>query len=639
MPNLKSLTHLVVATAILFAAPPDGAAQPIITGQPTNQSVSLGANVRFQVSATTTNPPIAYQWRLSGFNIDGYTNSVLNITNVTSFAAGDYEAALTDTSGSVTSRVALLEVDLTFTKITTGAIVTDATPSACCAWGDFNNDGYEDLFVGGAGAGPVPARSLLYLNNRDGTFTRITNGVLGQLNRISLSGAWADFDNDGCLDLLVVNHNGTNTLFHNNGDGTFRPSPIVPAIQNSFAGSAADYDNDGFVDLLVIGDNADPGRLYHNNGNGTFTEAIGRLPHLPPANGQGAWADYDGDGFPDLFVSGSSANLLYRNQGNGSFTQLPLSGVTPGFGNLGAWADYDNDGHLDLLVTDWTAGTQLYHNNGNGTFTQVTDTAFTLDKQGSGAFAWGDYDNDGYLDLFIGNAGSIGVSRLYHNNGDGTFTRIFAGSIVNDLQNAGDPAAVAWADYDNDGFLDLFIANGFWMARNTANFLYHNNGNSNNWIKFKLVGAVSNRAAIGAKVRVKATIAGKTFWQLREISTGDGFDGNSLIAHFGLGDATNVDTVRIEWPSKIVQQFHDVPAKQFLTITEPARLEPEVKLANGTIQLGVKSWAGLVYDVEASSNLQNWTSLGKATNIAGILQLNDPATSGSSQRFYRLKNQ
>jgi hypothetical protein len=635
----KTLTSLLLASAILFAASRHGVAQPIIIRQPAKQSVSLGANVRFQISATTTNPPILYQWRLSGFNIDGYTNSVLNITNVTKFDAGQYDAVLTDASGSVTSQIAFLEVDLTFTKITTGAIVTDATPSASCAWGDFNNDGYEDLFVGGGGAGPVPARSLLYLNNRDGTFTRITNGVLGQLNRISLSATCVDFDNDGWLDLLVVNHNGTNTLFHNNGDGTWGAASIVSAVQNSFSGSSADYDNDGFVDLLLIGEGSDSGHLYHNNGNGTFTEAIGRLPHLPSSNGQGAWADYDGDGFPDLFLSASTANLLYRNQGNGFFTQVPLPGAKPGFGNLGAWADYDNDGYLDLLVTDWVVGTQLYHNTGNGIFTLVTNVAFTLDKQGSGAFAWGDYDNDGYLDLFIGNAGSNGVSRLYHNNGDGTFTRILTGSIVNDLQNAGDPAAVAWADYDNDGYLDLFIANGFWMARNTDNFLYHNNGNSNNWIKFKLVGSISNRAAIGAKIRVKATIAGKTFWQLREISTGDGFDGNSLIAHFGLGDATTVDTVRIEWPSRIVQEFHNVPAKRFLTVTEPTRLEPEVNVTNGIVQLKIKSWPGLAYEVQASSNLQNWTSLGKATNIAGILQANDPAALASGQRFYRLKNQ
>ena len=219
----------------------------------------------------------------------------------------------------------------------------------------------------------------------------------------------------------------------------------------------------------------------------------------------------------------------------------------------------------------------LYRNNGNGTFTEVTSDSIVSEAGFYGSCAWGDYDNDGFLDLFLGQLNPGQNNVLYHNNGDGTFTKVLEGSLVND---GGVSHASAWADYDNDGFLDLFVANtvtfpGGATYSNFRNFLYRNDGNTNQWIKLKLVGTVSNRAAIGAKVRVKATMGGNTVWQFRDISGGSGWGGgqNSLVAHFGLGDATNIDTIRIEWPSGIVQEMHNVAVKQFLTVTEPARLQ------------------------------------------------------------------
>jgi len=181
--------------------------------------------------------------------------------------------------------------------------------------------------------------------------------------------------------------------------------------------------------------------------------------------------------------------------------------------------------------------------------------------------AWGDYDNDGYLDLFISNYDQS--SYLFHNNGEGTFVQVTEGALVSDR---GLSHGSAWADIDNDGDLDLFVANGaaWWGApRPESGSLYRNDGGTNHWLVLRLVGVASNRSAVGAKVRVLATIGNKSIWQLREISAGGGYcSQNDLRAHFGLGDAPSTERVRIEWPSGIVQELNDIPANQFLTVTE-----------------------------------------------------------------------
>ena len=213
----------------------------------------------------------------------------------------------------------------------------------------------------------------------------------------------------------------------------------------------------------------------------------------------------------------------------------------------------------------------LFQNNGDGTFTKITDGAVVTDSYGFGC-AWADYDNDGWLDLFVNRGVSGGVGKdnaIYHNNGDGTFTPVTEGSLVHD---GGQGKGCAWGDYDNDGFQDLFVANGGFVVpiHNQLNFLYHNDGNANNWLTIKLFGTASNRPAIGAKVRVLARIGGRLLWQLREVSGGGNYGSqNDLRASFGLGDAGRVDTLHIEWPSGARQEFRNVGANQFLTIIEP----------------------------------------------------------------------
>ena len=195
--------------------------------------------------------------------------------------------------------------------------------------------------------------------------------------------------------------------------------------------------------------------------------------------------------------------------------------------------------------------------------------------------------------------------------------------------------APTWVDYDNDGSLDLFVAGGSTDTGPGKNLLYHNNGNNNRWLKVRCAGTVSNRDAIGAKVRARATIAGKTFWQLREINEGGGHNSAPLIAHFGLGDATNVDLLRIEWPSGYVQEITDVPARQIKTVIEAPRLSASI--TNGAAQLVLRGGRGFNYAVESSEDFKTWLSVGNVTvtNLNGTASITDTNTSAASHRFYR----
>jgi hypothetical protein len=634
--------------------------QPIITRQPADQSVSLAAVARFQVSATSTNPPLTFQWQFGGASLAGQTNASLVLSNSQPPEAGNYEVIVSDLSGgSVTSRTAHLEVDRAFIKVTTGPIVSDLGYSAGGAWGDYNGDGFPDLFVFNANGNDVGSgiyAPFLYRNNGDGTFTKVVARPPVSTLAASYSACWGDYDNDGNLDLLVA-ATARNLLFRNNGDGTFAASSAGPLLSDSGNHSGVawiDYNNDGLLDALVtvFDSNARSHNvLYRNNGAGTFTKiTAGELVTDVGSTLGCICGDYDNDGYPDLFITGGRGpstgikqpNRLYHNNGDGTFTRVSTGAIATDLGFSGpcAWGDYDNDGYLDLFVGN-TGGLPnfLYHNNGNGTFTRVTNGVVATDIAGSFGCAWGDYDSDGFLDLFVANyaVSAPTVSFLYHNNGDGTFTKVTAGSPVNDPSDA---IGCAWADYDNDGFLDLFVS----RDDAQANYLYRNAGNTNGWLAVNLVGRLSNHAAIGARVKVQATIGGVKRWQLRQITGGTGWSGgNELRANFGLGDATNVDLVRIEWPSGIVQTLTNVAPRQFLTIVEhqvavPKRpvLADVARAANGVVNLSAVGDPNLLYLLEASTNLVNWTWLGVRSNATGTVQFSDPWATNYTSRFYRV---
>ncbi len=459
------------------------------------------------------------------------------------------------------------------------------------AWGDYNNDGYPDLYVTN-GAQGYKQLNFLYRNNGDGTFTKITVGPPVEDQLISGGCSWGDFDNDGDLDLYVAtttdNANDPqkeNCLYENNGDGTFTKNttagPPVSDKEYTATGGWGDYNNDGFIDLFIKNGwvQKQANSLYSNNGDGTFTDVTG-IPLVSSSHAtfisSFAWGDYDNDGDLDLAVAGGAGpnNAIWRNDGNNTFTKLLNANnesVIEGSDSSGpSWADYDNDGDLDLFMTNFgDAGPEknfLYRNDGNDTFTKITDGDVVNDVAYSYGSAWGDVDNDGDLDLFVGNDndGSPGWKNFFYiNNGDGTFTKNTTSVVLDSTFTYG----ASFADYNRDGFVDLFT------AREGKNILFKNNepnnGNTNHWISVKCVGTTSNRAGIGAKVRVKATINSQVRWQMREICAQNGYGGHDeLVAHFGLGNATVIDELRVEWPSGNVQIFTDVATNQFLTINE-----------------------------------------------------------------------
>jgi hypothetical protein len=418
-----------------------------------------------------------------------------------------------------------------------------------------------------------------------------------------------------------------------------------------------DYNNDGYADLMITSDKYPPNRLFRNNGDGSFTRLtsadVGDMLDEGGHAIAGVWSDYDNDGDLDMLVTHwdtNGRNSFYRNNGNGTFTRLlqdtigDLDDATSLAGGA-AWADWSNSGRQSVFITQGGATSLVsdtfYRNVGDGTFSKPSLVIGPLinDAQPGASCAWADYDNDGWLDLFVANPGltlnggeSGRANLLYHNDGNARFTQITQGDVVTDVASSN---AGIWGDYDNDGFMDLFVANGG-FADAQADALYRNNGNSNSWLKLKLVGTTSNRSAIGAKVRVKATINGQTLWQMREISGGDGFlSQNDMRPNFGLGDATNAEIVRIEWPSGIVQELRNVAPRQILIVTEPSRLEPTVRLLSGMVELKVRGWTNFIYSIEGSSNLTTWQQLGTVINLTGALQVAD-AAAGGSQRFYRL---
>ena len=275
----------------------------------------------------------------------------------------------------------------------------------------------------------------------------------------------------------------------------------------------ADYDRDGWLDMVL-----ELGKpLYRNSGDRSFVSLpLDEVGYLPGAYGCACWGDFDDDGWSDLFLPSvrESHPYLFRNEEGRLVAIDNLITRTTAPTLNGAWGDYDNDGRLDLFVVGFNGTSTLYRNLGDGEF-EHPDGAPTV--TGTHNFtAWADYDNDGFLDLWI--SGYMSGNKLFRNDGDGSFTRITTESLVTarPLNNAG-TYAVAWFDYDNDGFLDVYLLNGDDNnAISTANQLFHNNGNGNTWLTVKPIGTSSNRDAIGAKVRVLATYAGQARWQRRD---------------------------------------------------------------------------------------------------------------------------
>ena len=614
-------------------------AQPSVYKQPSDASVSMGANVVFTVTAQGT-APVSYNWNYNDNKIPGATNVTLSLTNVSVSQEGSYSVSVSDAGGTVVSRAAELKVDPTFTKITTGSVATDLDWGWGCSWGDYDNDGFIDLVVD-AGVPDRPRPLLLYHNNGDGTFTKVTNTLINAFPTVSNALLWGDYDNDGHLDLFCTGEGSSpNRLFRNTGNGKFSEVTSLPGRDgDGIAAAWVDYDQDGFLDLTVGATYGQGIKLYRNTRDGAFVKQV--------LVGAGAvaliWNLYDNQGAPELLsIDNIEPNTLWRKKDNGTFvslpsTQSPFTKLPSGDYASAVAADFRNSGNLDVFIASGlsSAVNDLYfHNNGDGTFTQLTTTNqvgdVVIDRSFGACSAAADYDNDGYLDIFV-TAPNGRNNRVYHNRGDGTFERVTLGSLGSD---SAESWGCAWGDYNNDGFMDLYVANGGWHDQGLQNgFLYCNNGNGNHWLKLNLVGTVANRSAIGTTVRLEATIGGKTFWQRRDVSGGGNWwSQDDQRPNFGLGDATNAQTIRIEWLSGTVQELRNVAVNQILTVKEP----PKMEIARaGEVQ--VRCWQGMKPEIEVSTNLVDWVPLVtlSVTNTTGRTAVQDTGASVLSARYYR----
>jgi enediyne biosynthesis protein E4 len=640
------------AAAPLYVLLPD---DPSITLQPTNQTFSAGATVTVRARAVTINPPLTWQWQyrksLSAVKADlpGRTKATLTLSNIGVAHAGYYSAVISSYVGAITrSDEVELIVDPTFIKVTTGDVVTDEANFWFGTWADWNGDGFSDLYVT-AGVDVPGQAPALYRNDGGTNFVRMTTNDVGILvaplrpRECGGQGLWGDFNNDGRMDILQCDYSedyrwSSNRFFLGSEGNTFKYITNHIGINELPVGpessSLIDYNNDGLLDIYIttgkpVSQTSDA--LYRNNGDGTFTKTWSPTESIFYSI-FGSWGDYDNDGDMDLWVTGANedftgtAGRFYRNDGLGKFTWV-TEGIPDSSGWGGVWGDLNNDGYLDFLN-----GWSLNMNQGDGTFVSMRPPAATWTLQ-----VLGDYDNDGDLDIVVGYW--QGECRVLRNDGDFNFTRVYFGSQGPTDEMPGTESIPTFCDYNNDGFLDLFVATRGNPKK--ANFLYRNGGreggNTNHWIIIKPKGTISNRCAVGAKVRVLATIQGQETWQLRQIS---GWYLDDFRAHFGLGDATKITTLRIEWPSGTVQELTNVAVDQILNVTEPS-LEPKrpvlgITVSHGQVSGQLTDEPNLAYDIQVSEDLKNWTQFATVTtDAAGAATWSDPIVTARGGRFYR----
>jgi len=491
---------------------------------------------------------------------------------------------------------------------------------------DYNNDGWPDIFFANGAALPGMDKSdprffnRLYRNNKDGTFTDVTDqaGVRGK--GFSIGVAVGDYDNDGFEDLYVagVDHN---QLLHNNGDGTFTDVTAKAGLEGvdakygkTWAMSAAwfDYDNDGYLDLIVVNyvnwsvatepeckisgiraycsPNAysgQPSMLFHNNGNGTFTDvsaSSGIGKHIGKGMGV-AIADYDGDGFSDIFVANDTfRNFLFHNNGNGTFSEVGIEkGIAynengKSIAGMGVdFRDIDNDGAPDVFVVGMVGDTFPVFLNRAGDFLDIT-TRSGVARASARVTAWGngifDFDNDGFKDLFATCASILDNSEeidhlpsklpnmVLRNSGKGAFTDVSA-SAGPDFRHAATHRGVAFGDLNNDGNVDAVVT----VLNDRSEIFLNRSPGGNHWLKLRLTGTKSNRDGIGA--RIKIVPEGGTP-QYNHVTTSVGLSSSSdRVVHFGLGRAARVSEVDIDWPSGRKQKLVNVSADQLMTVREP----------------------------------------------------------------------
>ena len=494
------------------------------------------------------------------------------------------------------------------------------------AFADIDNDGDLDLYIVNI-PGPLmedthvgSGSNALYRNDGDGTFTDITDIARVGHQGYGMGCVFADYDDDGNLDLYVTNY-GANVLYHNNGDGTFSDVTKTAGVSCelwSTGAAFADVDADNDLDLYVCNyvtydlekleqmqeESLQSGKpvpsalnphvfepqdnvFYRNNGDGTFSDVTAEVDIAAPGGRsmQCIFCDFDNDNDLDLYVANdTSVNYVYRNDGNGAFSDVSNESWAADFrGSMGlAAGDYDADGDIDIFMSHWIdEENTLYRNllkedpsSGHIRFVDESYSAM-LAEASIKQIGWGtslfDYDNDGDLDIFVTNGSTFQelnqperlitqADALYRNDGDGSFTDVSKNTGITGLPTRVGRGAT-FGDYDNDGDVDIFIVNN----QAPPTLLRNDGGNRNGWLHVQLIGTDGNRNAIGAKIQLKT--ADRT--QVREVYAGESYmSANGFIVEFGVGNATQVETLQVIWSNGDTQSLHNVPTNQRVRVKQ-----------------------------------------------------------------------
>lgn len=439
---------------------------------------------------------------------------------------------------------------------------------------DFDDDGLDDLSFSSRTGYPI------YLFKNKGTiFENVTSALGLEIKDWSMQLLWCDFDNDGDKDLFIGFDNETTygRLFRNDGINGFTDITIQAGLSTQLttthAAAWGDYNNDGWIDLYVTNYSEFVRNfLYKNNGDGTFTDltieaGVGGEDLINPGYYKMPLAvtflDYNNDGWDDIYVANDHffENFLFKNNGDGTFADVSVSSGTDAGGFMMGIAvgDYNNDGWLDIYTTNDPWGNFLYMNNGDGTFTDVAEKLEVTVNKSSWGTNFFDFDNDGHLDLYVCVEAGIpnNINYFFKNNGDGTFSHMRNIGFHHTNASFG----IAVGDFNNDGFYDIAVNNS-----NASPYLYQNNGSNNNWVKLKLTGIQSNRDAIGSRIEV--------FYDnkkiIRETNCGISYASqNSNSTIIGVGQTEIIDSILIKWPaSGIVDILYNVNVNSIVSLTE-----------------------------------------------------------------------